>query len=216
MSDSAQQCLRKTSAIVRYIPPANPQEPTDCKTVTFIKDPEIRIFTGQRSVLEGRPSDELIGLDYLCSVLSLEGAGGIILLLQVGTYIEWEVGFRTKQNTYVTELHRLFVSLPVMFKISGPQILLSRWLPMWMRLGHYAASIWAGLRKIDELQEMLGTVALLKTGVCPDDIKTLKESLRKIEEEMNKLLRRAAESAAPEGELARLMHGRAPGSVQIA
>src|SRR6266480_4284042 len=184
------EALRNAYVILRYIPPPNPQEPADCKAVVFLRDPDIRIFSGQRSLLDGRPPDELIGVEYLGAAISLSGAGSLIILVEVGTYIEFELGFRTKQNAWVTELHRIFVKMPIMLKVPGPRILLSRWLPMWMRLAHYAAAIWAGFRKIDEVEEMLGVLMQLKQGVCPDDIDRLKKGLQEIEDTSNTLLRR--------------------------
>jgi hypothetical protein len=40
----------------------------------------------------------------------------------------------------------------VMVKLPGSHILLSRWMPTWMRIGHYIEGIIAGFRKIDEVE----------------------------------------------------------------
>lgn len=211
----ANDCLRKMYVKLRYIPPPRPELPANCKQITFEKSPEIRILTGQRSVLHGRPSDEIIGIDFLCAVPSTSGAGAIILLLQVSAYIEWLVGFHNNQGTYVIEMHRLFVSMPMMFKLQGPRIALMAISPWYIKAANYASQIVAAFRKIDEIEKVMGRIMNLKKGFCPDDIKSLEEGLKLFETELNLLLERAA-SNVYEGEIARRMDHKAHGTGRFA
>ena len=89
----AEECFKKTYVKLYYMPPKQPARPADCKQVKFTKDPEIRILTGQISKLEGVGRGDTIGIDLHCAVVSTEGAGGVIVLVQISGYIEWEVEF---------------------------------------------------------------------------------------------------------------------------
>ncbi|HEV2705330.1 MAG TPA: hypothetical protein VGV59_05365 [Pyrinomonadaceae bacterium] len=200
---STNDCLRKLYVKFRYIPPLKPEVPADCKVVKISKNPEIRTFTGQLSKLEGARSDEIIGLDLVCLVPSTEGAGAIILLAQVSSYIEWEFEFTNIQGKAVRETHRVFVSLPMMQKISGPRIALMAIIPLKMKLPVYAAQIWNAFKKLSELEKPLAIILALKKGLCPQDIKALESGLQKAADELNGLLRQAASSV--EGELARTL-----------
>jgi hypothetical protein len=140
------------------------------------------------------PTDELIGIELLCDVISLEEERGVILLFEVGAYITWWISIMTKarpnrydlgqklieQGETVNEKQRIYLSIPVMVKLPGSHILLSRWMPTWMRIGHYIEGIIAGFRKIDEVEQTLGKIRLLKSGVCPTNIEMFKLSLQKI------------------------------------
>src|SRR5262245_28559528 len=92
---SLEKCLQKLYVTLRYVPPQGsfltpgPGRPVDCKKVKFTKDPEIIIFAGRPETLSTRRPDEVIGIDFHCAIASTEGAGKIILLLQVSSYIEW-------------------------------------------------------------------------------------------------------------------------------
>jgi hypothetical protein len=175
---NAQECLTKAYVKFRYIPPQQREQPADCKLVKFTKSPEIRIFTGQLSALEGRRPDELIGIDFHCAVPSTSAAGAIILLLQVSSYIEWEVEFLNKQGRSVHEIHRVFVSLPMMHKLQGPLIALMALTPWKVKLPMYAAQIWKAFQKLEEIEKPLAKILALKKGFCPQDIKALMEGLK--------------------------------------
>ena len=200
---STNDCLRKLYVKFRYIPPLKPEVPADCKVVRISKNPEIKIFTGQLSKLEGARSDEIIGLDLVCAVPSTQGVGAVILLVQVSSYIEWEFEFTNIKGKTVRETHRVFVSLPMMHKISGPRIALMAITPLKLKLPFYAAQIWNGFKKLSELEKPLAIILALKKGLCPKDIKALESGLQKAADELNSLLRQAARS--DEGELARKM-----------
>jgi hypothetical protein len=90
---SAEDCFKKTYVKFYYIPPKQPAPPADCKQVKITKQPEVKIFTGQISKLEGVGRGDLIGMDLHCAVVSTAGVGGLILLLQISGYIEWEIEF---------------------------------------------------------------------------------------------------------------------------
>src|SRR5262249_17679000 len=141
----------------------------------------------------GRPRDEVIGFDYLCSVISLEGAGGIILLFQVSSYIEWEIEFRNKKGRTVRETHRIFLSMPLMQKLKGPMIALIAVTPWQAKLPFYAMKIWTSFRKLDEVEKVFAMVAMFHMmGFCHKDIKSLVDLLHDYETELNQLLHRAA------------------------
>jgi len=205
---SAAACLSKTYVKFRYIAPDPMDTPMNCRAVVITKFPKIRIFTGQISKLEGARSDEIIGVTLHCAVPTTEGAGGIILLLQVSTYLEWEVGFMNQRGRYVNETHRVFLSLPVMHKLQGPMIALMALTPWKLKIPTYIARIAAAFHKISEVEGLIGKVAMLYNGHCPDDLKRFIESLRVYEIELNNMLQRAAHSTS-EGDIAKRME-RAP------
>lgn len=229
---SAEQCLKKAYVKFRYIPPPHPRQPVDCKQVKFTKPPEIRIFTGQISKLEGQREDELIGIDLHCAVPSTSGAGGIILLLQVSSYIEWEIEFLAAAQPQfnvplelqpqfcpkaelVRETHRVYVSLPVMYKLAGPRIALMAITPWKLKLPVYAAQIWNAFKKLNELEKPMAAILALKKGFCPEDIKTLEEALKKAEKELNDLLQQAQQGSSA-GDIATRMQHKMEGSGRFA
>lgn len=209
-----QECLRKAYVKLRYIPPTympprQPEQPVDCKFVKVSQGPDIRTLTGQISVLEGRPRDEIIGIDLHCSVIATSGDGGIILLLQVSSYIEWEVEFSSTKGNWVSEWHRVFVSLPMMHKIEGPRVAINliSGKHLWKtKLVGYAAQIAAAFRKLEEMEKVMAPILKLKKGFCPDDIKAMESALKKYETELNHLLQRAARDPRSDDGIARRMH----------
>jgi len=88
-----EKCFDQTSVKMYYIPPKDAKTPANCKQVRVTKQPELRLLTGQISKLEGSGRGDTIGIDLVCTAVSSEGAGGVILLLQVSGYIEWEIEF---------------------------------------------------------------------------------------------------------------------------
>lgn len=216
MSESPTECLRKTYVKLRYIPPPDPHEPADCSQVQLQADPDILIIgppPGMRTRwFDWRPADELIGIEMLCDVISLEGEGSIIFLFEVGAYITWWLRFITKQKEFVTEFYRIYLSIPIMVKLPGSHILLSRLMPTWMRLGHYVEEIVVAAQKTDEVEEMLGKISLLKAGICPENIDKFKLALQVIEDAANKIL----QGAGSDDELAWSMRGKPPFYAQLA
>ncbi len=93
MGTPTQKCFDQTYVKLYYIPPKDAKPAADCKQVKVTKSPELRIFTGQISKLEGSGRGDHIGIDVVCSNVSGHGAGGVVLLLQVSGYIEWEIEF---------------------------------------------------------------------------------------------------------------------------
>jgi hypothetical protein len=205
MSVMAHECLKKTYVKFRYIPPHRPLLPADCKQVNFEKGPDIRIFTGQISRLEGRPADEIIGIDLLCAVPSTARAGAIILLLQASTYVEWMIGFKDQQGAYVLEMHRVFVSIPMMYKLQGPRIALNAISPWYLKLANYGGQIAVGFKKLNEIEKVMARILKLKKGFCPEEIKAMVDGLKAFETELNLLLERAARETLGEHEIARRM-----------
>jgi hypothetical protein len=201
---SPQECLKKTYVKLRYIRPQYPHTPLQCEQVKFTKDPELRILTGQLSALEGRRPDEIIGIDLHCALPSTQGAGAIILLLQVSAYIEWEVEFMAQSAHTVRETHRVFVSIPMMYKLHGPRIALMALSPWKLKLASYTAQIAAAFRKIDELEKVMANVVALKKGFCPKDVAAMESALKAYETQLNQLLQGAAQGTV-DGEIARKM-----------
>ena len=138
-----------------------------------------------------------------------------MLLLQVGTYIQFWVSFTSKRNKTVVELHQVYVAMPVIYKLPFTHIMFSRMMPTWMRIGHYIEAIMAGFGKIDEVEEALGKIDQLNRGVCPSDIMNFKKALQVIEDAATELIRRAARSGQ-EGDIVRLMTGKGPYPIRYA
>lgn len=100
----AAQCIRKTKVRLFYIPPDSPKEPADCRSARFYKKPEIRYDTDYKKTING----ELIQAyyDFICPIISTEGVGSIIAIVQIGVFIEFYVTFRDKAGADVYETHR--------------------------------------------------------------------------------------------------------------
>jgi hypothetical protein len=182
-------CVDKTYVKFRYIPPPKPAEPMDCKHVIITQGPDLRVFTGQISQLEGRPRDKIIGIDLHCSFISTAGPGSIVFVVQVSSYIEWEMGFMSKQGNYVHELHRLFFSIPMAHKITGPRIALSAISPWKLKLANYAGQIAVAFKKLDDVEDLIKRVTALKKGACREHIKAFVEELKSLEGSMNNMIR---------------------------
>jgi hypothetical protein len=197
-------CLEKAYVRLRYFPPLGArEEPVDCKLVVLV--PGHHIYRppygmvrpkGDPYILrdawdDGLPTEEPIGYELLCDTLSLEGEGAIILILQCSTYINFQTSFISKRNQSVTEQHHVYVSLPVMYKLPGSHILISRWMPLNMRLAHICEALWAAFSKIDEVDKVLDSTIQLQKGVCPSDIKIFETALRLIEQNANEALKNA-------------------------
>ena len=112
----------------------------------------------------------------------------------------------------VIETHKVYLSMPTMVKVPGSDILLSRWLPTWLRMAHYIERIVNGFRKIDEVEKTLGKISLLKAGICLENIDRFKLALQKIEDEANEILQRSG----GDDELAWSMRGKPPFYAQLA
>lgn len=238
---SAEECFKKTYVKLYYIPPKHPARPADCKRVKFSKDPEIRILTGQISKLEGVGRGDLIGIDLHCAVVSTAGAGGVIVLLQISGYIEWEVEFvpalreqplhcpvpgpfdmpRTPPapESYnrtpappppVRETHRVFFSVPMLYKFEGPRMALMAISPLKLKLGAYGAMIVNAFLKLRQLDGVVSQVLRLKKGFCPEDIRALEEGLKTLEKELETGLRWLYSSS--DGDIASLMQNRGVGT----
>jgi hypothetical protein len=240
---SADDCFKKTYVKLYYIPPRDPEQPEDCKKVKITRPPEITIFTGQISRVEGVGKGDLIGLDLHCSVISTEGAGGIILLLQVSGYIEWEIEFVSAPpllvcrppgpfdispppipgdllscqaptpGKVVRETHRVYFSVPMLYKLAGPRIALMMRSPLKLRLAAYAAQIANAFLKLRQLDRVLALVTAPKKGFCPEDIRALEAGLKAAEKEMNSSLQWVASG---NDDIASLMKGRPGGVGQFA
>jgi hypothetical protein len=206
---STQTCLNKMYVRLRYIPPRHPEQPADCKQVKITKSPKIEIAIGEQSKLKGlAPSGQIIrGIDLHCVVPTTSGAGAVILLLQVSSYIEWEIEFLNKQGRSVREIHRVFVSLPMMYKIAGPRVMLMALTPWYLKMPVYAAQIWNAFQKLEELEKPMAEILALRKGFCPGDINALEEGLKKIETELNYLIIRVQQ-----GDIARRMENKIDGT----
>lgn len=253
-----EQCVKQTYAKLYYIPPKDAKPMADCKLAKVTKLPELRLFTGQISALEGSGRGDQIGIRLICSVVSSEGAGGIILLLQVSGYIEWELEFvpaHPPQNTpravfppsplappnsgpapWVTapnspaplppvrETHRVFVSLPMLYKIEGPKVLL---LALSFRAGMlfnapvpmltiYAAKILNVYRKLREVDNVLHRVnydvVTAQRGFCPDDVRTLQTTLANLEKWLSGKILEVWSTGGDDKNIAGFMRGRGDGA----
>lgn len=228
----ASECLKKLYVKLRYIPPPFPEKPVDCKRVKISKSPEIRISEDSKQHAQ---SVDPIGIALKCALPFSEGVGGVHLLLQVSTYIEWEVEFtaappqvcvapgpqfsflnpleekykqsfprtdngqsRLPSGRVVRETHRLYVSIPMAYTLSGPQIMLSRAMPWQFRIAQYAVKIWAAFKKLRELEDIMAILAKLKSGFCPEDVSEMEKALRLLEIKLNHDLRDKGTSAPVE------------------
>lgn len=238
---SAEECYEKTYVRFYYIPPKHPARPADCKHVKFAKDPEVRILTGQISKLEGIGRGDLIGIDIHCAVVSTAGAGGVILLLQISGYIEWEVEFipaAREQPQHcpipgpfdvfrqtpspesfnrspappppVRETHRVFFSIPMLYKFEGPRMALMAITPFKLKLGAYGAQIVSAFLKLRQVERVMSLVLGLKKGFCPEDIRAMEEGLRSLEKELGTGLRWLTSSG--DDDIASLMRSRGVGT----
>lgn len=99
-----EKLMRSAYAKLYYIPPKGPRaRPVDCKHIKITRSPEITIKppggAGDYKANNGLRRGDSIGIDVHCGSYYTEGAGGIILFLQVSSYIEWEVEFTTVSNS---------------------------------------------------------------------------------------------------------------------
>jgi hypothetical protein len=117
----------------------------------------------------------------------------------------------TEPAESVTEVHRIYLSAPVMMRLSGAQILFSRAMPTWLRITHYIEEIIAKFWKLHELENALGKVSQLKAGICRDNIDKLKSGLQTIEDEANQIVRSSYSQ-----DFAMLTRGKRPFQMQLA
>jgi hypothetical protein len=209
-----ENCIKKTYAKLYYIPPTKPGRPVDCKKVKFTKSPEVALMPGgrgdYRKVMGLRPGDS-IGIDFHwadpltpCVAPSTVGAGGVIVLLQISACIEAEVEFTSSSSLQealllgyspaprvVREMHRVYVSLPMLYKVPGPRIALMSMSPAWIKLGAYATLIGKAFLEMRQVEQAMEKVLALKEGLCPEDIRALELGLNKLETEFNSRLEHA-------------------------
>jgi hypothetical protein len=175
-------CLKNVYVKLRYIPHLYPQEPADCKRVIFRKSPRISV---NHALIPGN-------IRVKCAEPFTGGAGGVNLLLQVSTFVDFEIEFETKRGGYAYETHRVFVSLPIMFKLQGPRMALSAASTWPIKIILFAQLIIKGLAKVEEMEKLFGMILSLRKGFCPSDIRKLENELKAYEAKLNNLLRSAA------------------------
>lgn len=215
---------------IRYHPPKNPVKPTNCKSVTFSKAPEITAGLGASIDLHGlHPSvDEPIGISFHRALLDSEGVGAVHLILQVSTYIEWETEFvsaamdprfcpapvgstrlpgpRGNQipprpfdepavGRMVREKHRVYVSIPVMYTVTGPDVFISVFITKAFKdptvnLRRYIVKIMAAFKQLEQVDEVIQLLFAFKKGFCPEDIDNLERRLKTMEKSLNDRLER--------------------------
>lgn len=223
--------LKNAYVKLYYIPPKGPRaRPVNCKQIKITRSPEITIKPpggrGDYKANNGLRPGDFIGIDLQCSSFYTEGAGGIMLFLQVGSYIEWEVEFTTVSNsitsvvkppratqvpprpvlnvpeqlnyhpvirsvqTTVRETHRVYVSFPMPFLLRGPRMALMALIPGLPvkgnlfgipKLSVYATQIWAGYRKLREIEKLLAWISALTKGLCAEDIRAMEVGLKTFE-----------------------------------
>jgi hypothetical protein len=205
---AAEECLKKSYVKINYKPPQKLEIPKNCNDVLWTKHPEIFIgIPGHR--------DPINGIHVLCAAPFASGAGGIVMLLQITGYVEWTLSFINTQGRMVVETHRVIVSMPLMYKLMGPRMLLMAASPWKIKLIGYAGMIGKAFKSISEMQEILGKTMSRKVGFCPKDIENLQEGLKTLETGLNSLIRRAASSSA-DVELATRMKFSGPGTACFA
>jgi hypothetical protein len=193
----AEDCLKKTYVKLYYIPPPNAQVPQNCNTVLFTKYPEI-------TYPEGMITD-LFAIDVLCAHPYAEGAGGVMLLLQITTYIKWEISFLNQQGQMVRETPMIYCSMPMIYRLKGPLIALRVVSPWQIKIGYYAGMISHLFKKIDEVEAIMALVVKRRIGFCPSDIQALQKALNVLEAQLNSYLR-----GIGAGQIASLLDGSRP------
>lgn len=187
--------IADTYAAFRYIPPKDPEQPLDCRAVTFTKFPKVSFTEG--SIFEKATPDlnapDFLGIEAVYAEVFLSGSGGVHLLIQVTTFLRWEVGFINKQGKYITEVHRIRVALPMWLTLQGPRMALMAISPLKIKVVGYADLIVKVFAELKEIEEAISTIMELKKGMCPKDIKALTDSLETMQTKFNERIQRAAQ-----------------------
>jgi hypothetical protein len=204
-------CLRDTYAVLSYIPPPKPEQPLDCRAVVITKFPKISFTEGwaQNAHPDIEPVGFLSDIEVKCAIPSSAGAGGVVLVLQVTCHLKWDMGFMNKQGKYVTETHRVKVSLPIIYKMPGERIALMQVLkgPAWIAANW--SMIVRALVKIQQMEEIMSTVVgVKKNGMCPKDIKALNDHLQVLQKKFNEQIQKAAQHSFDDRAVAARMRHR--------
>ena len=188
MSMSADDCYKKTYVKFKYVPPVRTREPLNCAAIHFTESPAL-----------GFP-DDYKSIDLVCHAFPTEGAGGIILLLQVKTSIMWKMGFIDTAGTFTTESHRIDVSMPMLYEISGPMLalrLVVKGLAKAISFMPSIASVITAMKNLHDMQRVMAKVLSFHKGFCPEDVKALELGLKVLETQIGDWWRNAAYHSSP-------------------
>ena len=125
-------------------------------------------------------------VDLLGSDISLLDAGGIVLALQVTTYVRWHMWFHDRDGKVVKEWHQVLVSLPMLYKLQGPRMLLMAVSP-WPETVAHGGQNAVAFKKLKEVNKVLGLIRPSgQISWCLEDITALEKRLQKLEEALDK------------------------------
>jgi hypothetical protein len=175
MAKTAAECFSKTYVKLKYVPPVRRRQPLNCAAIHITEFPQL-----------GFPYDT-DSIDLVCHVISTEGVGGIILLLQVKAALMWKMGFIDTDGFFVTESHRVDISMPILYKISGPRLAFRLTVKGWAKAISYlpsVASLVGALKDIHGVQRVMAKVVSFHKGFCPEDVKALEFGLKALETEI--------------------------------
>ncbi|MEX2142497.1 MAG: hypothetical protein WD894_24805 [Pirellulales bacterium] len=183
---SIHSCLKKLFVKFRYDAPQPAQQPAQCNAVV-LSNLDIELYPNHPSPLVTGKRNDDTGISFVCSTVSTSGAGSVILLFQVGGYITWNLGFRNTQGQFVTERHRIYFSLPMMYKLKMPLMALMAITPWKFKAPYYVAKVAAAVKKLDEIDTLLKKIIKLSLNPCSGVYDFLK-SLDAYEKNLNQLL----------------------------
>jgi hypothetical protein len=178
--------LNRAYVKIYYVTPQGPgsQEiPRDCKQVFFTESPRLYPPDGALT----------LGIDFLGAVLTTDGAGGVLLLLQITQYIKWQRSFISVSGKAVQLWEQIFVSIPMVFKLEGPRMALMALSPLKVKLIGYAGVIGKAFRAIDEVEKVFKLLLSVqeRKGWCSDDVTRLVDGLQALEVEYDNQLQQA-------------------------
>ena len=168
---SAEEGFKKAHVKLKYEPAFAAQRPQDCKKVFVNVGPHVTATAGWPWKFE---------VDLLGSDISLLDAGGIVLALQVTTYVRWHMWFHDRDGKVVKEWHQVLVSLPMLYKLQGPSMLLMAVSPWPVKLIGYGGQVAVAFKKLKEVNKVLGLIRPSgQISWCLEDITALEKRLQK-------------------------------------
>ena len=78
------------------------------------------------------------------------------MALQVTTYVRWHMWFHDRDGEVVKEWHQVLVSLPMLYKLQGPSMLLMAVSPWPVKLIGYGGQVAVAFKKLEGGQQGSG------------------------------------------------------------